>query len=136
MSLEYDELIKTYIENRELKSRLKREYEAKVKEIDEFQSLIESYFADEASRTKLLNFKTPFGVAYKYRHASVRTEDKAEFTGFIIENRQWGLLDARPVKKSCLSWLDDCGFAPPGLKIERFDKIGVRAPGEKTTEEE
>lgn len=130
MQFTYEDLIQEYLANRKKKSALKQEYEAKVKEIDNFQDMVETFFALESDKTTLKNFKTAYGTAYKYRAASVKTADKAEFAGFIIENRQWGLLDARPVKATCLTWMDDCGIPPPGLKIERFERIGVLSPGE------
>jgi hypothetical protein len=136
MDFSYRELVEQYIANRRKKAELKKQFEAEVAKIDAYQQLIESYFLLESDRTELKNFPTPTGTAYRYRQNRVAQTDKKEFSEFVHEHKQWGLIIMQPAKNECVSWMEATGFAPPGLKIERIERFGFLKPGQTAKDDD
>ena len=66
-------------------------------------------------------------TAYLSTTMHLKVADRGEFLGFLIENRAWDMLDARPLKEPVKNWLDDNnGTPPPGVTVEFITKCNVR----------
>lgn len=61
-------------------------------------------------------------------------EDKVAFRGFVIENKQWDMLDWKANKTVVSDYAEaNKGVLPPGLKPNPHPHLRVSGPGKKKT---
>ena len=90
----------------------------------------------EASGTK--SMATESGTAFKKKSESIKVEDKAAFTQFVIDKMAtdgadaFGYMTCAASKTVILEFMEDHdGALPPGIKYDSFITVQVRKPTKK-----
>lgn len=128
-----DTLIKLYLDNRDNElAAIKKETEALEKIVKDEQAAVEQELARRLRERGARNTKTDNGVAFFQETTSVRTENKDEFTRWVIGGERWDMVDWRPAKaaiEDMMATQESAQLAPeppPGVKIESIVKVHVR----------
>ena len=126
--MKMDDLVKTYIQVREKKSRLKAEYDARVAECDKVQDKIEALLLLKFDELGTTSFKTPEGTAAMSLRTSVSIADWDTFFGFVKDNDAFDLLDRRASKTAIEQFKSANGELPPGLNYSATRVVGFTRP--------
>lgn len=121
-----DDIIAKYIEIRDRKAALKKEYEARTAPLDAAMAKIEAHLKDQMAKQGLESMPTKAGTAYTQRRTSATTADRNAFLSFIRSNDAWHLADIRPLKTSIDSYVEENGDLPPGINFRQELVVNVR----------
>lgn len=124
--MKISELVDKYIQIRDKKAQLKKEYEAKVAPLEEAHSKIEAKFLELFEKTGTDSLKTEFGTAYRATRSSVSVADRDAFMTYIRENDEWPLLEVRPSKAAVESFKDSHEDLPPGINYREEVVVNIR----------
>jgi len=124
--MKISELVEKYIQIRDRKSQLKKEYEAKVAPLDEAHAKIEAKFLELFEKSGTDSLKTEFGTAYKSTRTSISVADRETFMAYIRENDEWPLLEVRPSKAAVESFKESHEDIPPGLNYREEMVVNFR----------
>lgn len=124
--MKVSELVDKYIQIRDRKAQLKKEYEAKVAPLEEAHAKIEAKFLELMHKTGTDSFKTEFGTAYRTTRSSVTVADRDAFMTYIRENDEWPLLEVRPSKAAVETFKDAHEELPPGLNYREEIVVNIR----------
>ena len=127
-TLDDDALITLYLHNRdiELKAATEEAYNME-SAVKHEQSRIEDELGMRMKSRKSENTKTGHGTAFFKDTASLKTEDKGEFSRWVIGAENWTFVDWRPSKEAVEEFAEQHnGEPPPGLKLEYITKVHVR----------
>ena len=111
---------------------IKKETEALEKIVKDEQAAVEQELARRLRERGAQNTKTDSGVAFFQETTSVKTENKEEFTRWVIGGERWEMVDWRPSKSAIEEMLGQQEQAheppepPPGVKVESIVKVHVR----------
>lgn len=59
-------------------------------------------------------------------------EDQVAFSGFVIENRAWEMIDWKANKTATVKFIEENNELPPGLRENPHPHLRVSGPGKKT----
>lgn len=122
-----DKIISVYVKMRDRKDEIKRDMEAKIKEIDDKMELLEVELAKLLDSTGGVSIKTEFGTVYKTVETRFGTNDWPNFYAFVREHDAVDLLEKRIHQASMKQWLETSpDLVPPGLTSQSKEKITVR----------
>lgn len=124
--MKVSDLVDKYIQIRDRKAQLKKEYEAKVAPLEEAHAKIEAKFLELFEKTGTDSLKTEFGTAYRSTRSSVTTADRDAFMTYIRENDEWPLLEVRPAKAAVEVFKEEHGELPPGLNYREEMVVNIR----------
>ena len=126
--LDDDTLIAAYIRNRDVVLvAIAAEMEKLEGPVKAEQAVIEQELARRLDERKCENTKSAHGCAFFKTVSSLKTEDKSEWTRWVIGGENWCYANMRPAKTEIELALADKVFdLPPGLKMEYIRKVHVR----------
>ena len=128
-----DLVIAKYIELRDRRTAIKREYEDKDRELVALMAKCEHWLQQTMNNLGVDNISSKkYGTAYQSYQEFVRVEDWDSFLGFIQRNEAWHLLNRAASKtgvKELMAPNNDGGYdnpPPPGINFTRVRGVTVR----------
>lgn len=127
-----DALVGKYVEIRDRRSDLKRQYEEEDKQLknmlEKIEEVLHKALVDAGETSK----KTRFGIVYKTNKDYANVADWKEVLDYIRSNEAWDLLERR-VSKSAVKDImspDETGKfrqpPPPGVNFVSVETVGIR----------
>lgn len=127
MDFSADKLVSVYIKMRDKRDDIKKEMEAKVRDIEEQMELVSSRLLEICKETGADSFRTPDGTAYRTIKHRYWTNDWESFHKFMQENAAMELLERRIHQSNMKQFLDENPeMHPAGLQVDREYAITVR----------
>ena len=96
--------------------------------MDEVGGLIQVFL----DANKLENIKTDHGTAYVTKRYTASLADPDAFMKFVIDNKEFTLLDRRANATAVREYTEDHKALPPGVNLSTMQTLGVRRPTGKT----
>lgn len=96
--MKLSELVEKYIALRDKKAKMKAEYEAQVKNVEQVMDKIEAKLLEVFDSTGLESAKCETGTAYVSVRTSASVADKDAFMNYVKDNGEWSLLEVRASK--------------------------------------
>ena len=81
---------------------------------------------------KLENIKTDHGTAYVTKRYTASLADPDAFMKFVIDNKEFTLLDRRANATAVREYTEEHKALPPGVNLSTMQTLGVRRPTGKT----
>lgn len=125
-NLTIEQLVDGYVKARDRKAELKRLFDEKCAELDEWMDNAEAALLSYFNREGVTTARTAAGSAYRSTRTSARVADWQQTLGFIRENEQWHMLEQRVNKTAIEEHVTETGEVPPGVEIVRQHTVGVR----------
>jgi hypothetical protein len=120
-------IVEKYIQLRDRKAVLKREYEGKVEAIDVALDRCENYLLKHLQSVGAESIKTPAGTAYITTKTSASVADKQAFLDFVKEREEWSMLDVRANKTVVDEFkTSNNGALPPGVNWSALRSVNIR----------
>lgn len=121
-----NEIIQKYIELRDLKARMKAEYEARVAPVQEALDKAEGHMLHLMQQQGVTSVKTEAGTAYQSQRTAATVADWDAILPFVREHELWHLIDKRVSKTAIDEYVAQHGDLPPGVNYRTEITIGVR----------
>lgn len=119
-------LVDQYIQLRDKKDAMKREYDARVEQVDKLLEKIENYLLDQMQETGVESMRTEAGTAYISVRNSSSVKDKEAFKGFLFSSGKWELADIRASKTAVADYLKENNELPPGVSWSSMKTVNIR----------
>lgn len=121
-----NQVVEKYIELRDRKAALKREYEDKVKDIDTALEKAEIYLLQQMQTLGMEAIPTKAGTAYRSTKTSAQVADWDAVLGFVKETNNWAMLERRVAKAAVVQYREEHDDLPPGINWREETSVNVR----------
>lgn len=123
--MKISELMQKYAEGRDKIAELKREFEAKEKEIKEYMDKIAVNLYEHAQSQGLDKLCSKDYTMYWVTHNSPRITNTEEFIAYVIEHQRFDLLERRVAKLATMAIIKE-GEIIPGIEVYSEIKPNLR----------
>ena len=121
-----NEIVNKYIQLRDLKDKLKKEYSDKVAKVDQVMDKIEAAILEHMQTEGADSIGTESGTAYKSTKTSATVQDWDETLGFIRTEGAWHMLEHRVSKKAIEEFKTEHNDLPPGIGWREEVSVNIR----------
>ena len=131
MPSDMDVRVKQYIA---LRDRIKQIDDAHETERKKYVTLLEEVgglLRVFLEANKLENLKTEHGTAYVSTRYTASLADPDAFMKFVIDNKEFELLDRRANATAVKEYTHEHNTLPPGVNLNAMQTVGVRRPSGK-----
>lgn len=127
--MKLSEAIALYIELRDQKSVLKKQYDEGKAKLDSKMALIEAKVMEVMDRAGTNSVNTEAGTAYRTTDISATVADRDTFLNFCRENEEWSLMDVRASKAGIEQYKSaNADQLPPGINWREERVVNFRRP--------
>lgn len=123
-----DPLVERYVKLRDLKAKIKAEYDEKVGKLDDAMEIIENDLMSFLNQTGLETANSKHGTFFKRTTTSAKVADRDVFLHFVIQNDALNFLESRVNKTAVEEYVTEHGTVPPGVDLTRMVQISVNRP--------
>jgi len=124
--MQYDRMVRAYMKIRDARAELKREFEAKDKELREKLQMLEAEFQKAFSESGTTSIKTPDGVVFRQTTTKASIADTSTFLPWVRENDALDMLQKRVTVKAVTDYIEEFGETPPGITVYREHEVRIR----------
>lgn len=122
-----DKLTEAYINIRDARAKLKQEYEAQDKSLEETAKLLEQSMLDACKQLGVDSVRTPYGTIIRSVKSRYWTNDWDSMYRFIREHDAFALLEKRLHQSHMKEFLaENPDLQPAGLNVESEYTVVVR----------
>lgn len=125
-SSDFGELVGHYVDFRDQKEAIKRQYAEDVSVPESFMKRIESRLLELLADTGQESAKTKFGTAYKKPALSAKVADWNVLIDYIKRNDAYDLLVKNVAKDAVKARIDETGEIVPGVDLATTLTVGIR----------
>lgn len=128
-NMRIDDLVAKYVQLRDTKAAMKKQFESKVAPLDDAMKKIEAVLLNASNTLGTDSFKTGSGTAYVSVKTSASIGDWDAYQNFLNtlpEEERWYYLDKRPAKSAIDQYREDHNDVPPGINWSERRTINVR----------
>jgi hypothetical protein len=119
-------LVSSYIMARDLKAKLKADFEAKVEPLTLAMDKTEAAILQFFDTHNMDSAKCEAGTAYKTMKSSATVADMDAFLGFVRANEAWHFLEKRVAKTQVDEYVAAHQNLPPGVNYSRIAAVNIR----------
>ncbi len=124
--MDVNNLVEKYIELRDKKAAIKKEYDLKTEKIDDVLDKIESALLQTFHESGLDSVSTKAGTAYTSTRVTAKVADKDMFMKFVIDGENWEFLENRCSKEAVEQFKAANDDLPPGISWSEIRTVNVR----------
>jgi hypothetical protein len=123
---QFDEIVTRYIQLRDHKAALKKQYEETVGPVTEAMEKIENALLKHLQATGTESMRTSAGTFYKTTSTKATVADRDGFMSFVKDNDLWALLEVRAAKTAVEQYRTEHNDLPPGINWTETYVVNVR----------
>lgn len=125
--LDMNAVVNAFINIRDARSALKREFEAKDDELKGKQARLEAVMLGHLNATNMAAVRVDGGTVYKQEEVKPSCSDWSSFYQWVSENDAFDALEKRLTKKFMVEFMEAHeGALPPGVSVHREFVVRVR----------
>jgi hypothetical protein len=128
-SEDMDKRLQQYITVRDAIKRLDENHNNARKNLLDLQERVGGKIRAFMDANKLENLKTEHGTAYTTTVFSASVADPDLFMRYVIEHKEFDLLDRRANKTAVVAFVKEHKGLPPGVNLNSVQNLGVRRKG-------
>ena len=125
--MNYEQASAKYTELRDKVAAIEKKADAEIAAVKSIMVDIENWFALKAQEEGLKTIPTAVGTVYWSNRNSATTAEPAVFKQYVIDNKQWDLLETRPSRLAVKSFVEAHGTPPPGVNYASIRVFNLRA---------
>lgn len=123
--------VQQFIAIREALKQMEEKHEAEKKDLLEAKNLVAGWLQSFMENAGCESIKTEHGTCHFTTRTTASVADPALFMAFVIDNKQFDLLDRRANSTAVKEYVKEHGAQPPGVNLSSIKTVGVRRPGAK-----
>lgn len=124
--MKINEIVEKYIDLRDRKAGIKKEYDEKVAKIDQVMEKMEAVILKHLEESGAESLRTESGTAYKSNRTSATVADWDAFLAHVQRNEAWELLEHRAAKKAVEEYKAANDDVPPGVNWRSEVVVNIR----------
>lgn len=124
--------ISQFIDLRDKIKEIQERHEAELKPLLEVKDMVAGWLQTFMENAGCDKVGTDAGTCHFTTRTSASVADPALFMSFVIENKQFDLLDRRANVTAVKSYAKENKTLPPGVNLSTIKTVGVRRPGKST----
>ena len=125
--MKISEAVSLYIQLRDKKAEMKKEFEASVAPLTEKMDKLEAKLLESFNTTGTDSVKTEFGTAYTSTRSTASVADREVFMTHVRTTDEWSLVEVRPAKAAIEEYRSaNDGQLPPGINFREERVVNVR----------
>lgn len=136
MTEDMEKRTRQFIEVRDAIKRIEKEKNDALKPLKELQEILAGRIGAFMAANNLENLKTAAGTCYTSSRTTASLADPAAFMDYVIQNRQFDLLDRRANVTAVKAFVKQHSGLPPGCNLSTIETIGVRRAGAVSNDDE
>lgn len=121
----FGQLIQLYLETRDAKTALEKKQKEHLKKYSVVLNKIEAKLMEHLRKRGLQSLSSDIGTAYIVHRRSAPIADGEAFKNYIIENRDWDMLDWKANVTAVGDFITEHQTLPPGVNFNSVVSIGV-----------
>lgn len=121
-----DVIVEKYIQLRDRKAQLKKQFDDSVAQIEQAMTKCEAYIQRHLESIGAESVGTAHGTAYIARKTSASVADKDAFMSYVREQELWSMLDVRANKTAVDEYRAEHGDNPPGVNYSVMRTVNIR----------
>jgi hypothetical protein len=127
MSQDAEKVITKYIELRDRKSGLKKQYDSEVAKLDEAMEVIETYLMSMMKTLGVDSLKaSDAGTAYRTVRTKASIDDRAQARAFVLKTGNLDLFELRASGTGVKTYLEEHKALPPGFSVLEEETVNIR----------
>lgn len=119
-------LVKNYVAIRDRIKELNEAHDAAMKPYIEVQNALTAKLQEVLETADAQSIKTSEGTVYASTRYSASLADPKAFMDYVIENKQFDLMDRKANATAVRDFVEVKGSPPPGVNLSAIRTIGVR----------
>lgn len=124
--LNAERVVQAYLKLREMRSELKRAFDAKDSVLTEQMDKLSGFLAQQLADTGATQLGTTHGTAYRQLKVKPSCGDWGSFWAWAAENHRFDMLEKRLSAKTVKEYFEETSELPPGVNIVQEYDIVVR----------
>lgn len=124
--MDTDALIAEYIELRDAKAQLKKQWSEDNEKIDRRLNQIEAEFLNKFNTENSESAKAASGIAFKTTRTTAKVVDRDSWLRDIIENENYQFIESKANKTAVDQYIAEHGEPPPGVNIVTETTVNIR----------
>lgn len=124
--MKVNEIVERYIELRDRKSAIKKEYEEKVAKLEQVLTKMEAVLLKHFDETGAESVRTDAGTAYKSNRTSATVGDWDAFLAHVQRTEAWEMLEHRASKRAVEEYKAANDDLPPGINWSSEVVVNIR----------
>lgn len=121
-----------YVRLRDHLRQMDDDHKAKRAQFVDLLAELEGKIQDFLDKSNAVNIKTKAGTAYVSTKYTASLADAEAFMRFVIDNKQFDLLDRRANSTAVQAFVKEHTTLPPGCNLNPHRTLGVRRSGDKS----
>lgn len=121
-----EQIVEKYIQLRDRKAQLKKEYEASVKDIDTAMERVENHLQGLMNQLGVESLRTEHGTAYQTVRTSATVADWELTLNWIRDNEHWSMLERRVNKTFVDDYRNEHDDLPPGVNWTEARTVNIK----------
>lgn len=126
-----EELVRLYLTVRDKITLIKDRHVKELEKWVDYQKKLTGEITDFMTQHGVDSVKTTAGTAYSSVKFTASLADPEAFMKYVIDNKQWDLLDRKANVTACRAYVDENNQLPPGVNLSSQETLGVRSPSKK-----
>lgn len=124
-----DKRVQQFIMIRDALKVLEDKHETEKAPLLEAKKLVEGWLQQFMETARCESIKTQYGTCHFTSRTTASVADPQAFMDFVIQNKQFDLLDRRANATAVREYVKDHqGAQPPGVNLSTIRTVGVRRP--------
>jgi hypothetical protein len=125
---EVEKRVGQYISIRDRLKEMDDEFEKKRAPLVELQNLLTGWMMQFLETSGADSIKTSAGTCFNSTRYSASLADPKAFMDFVIDQRNWDLLDRKANATAVRDYVAEKGSLPPGVNLSAIRTVNVRRP--------
>jgi hypothetical protein len=127
--------VEQFVQIRDRLRQMNDEHEARCKPLLEVKALLEGWMQQFLQQSGATSVKTTKGTFYQTVRHSSSLADPDAFMRYVIDHKEFNLLDRRANTTAVREFVKDHKALPPGVNLNTINTVGVRRGNEKLPQE-
>ena len=121
-----DKRIEQYVAVRDKLKEMKDAFEASCEPLKQLQEQLGGWLQNFLDESGSESIKTKHGTCYASTRYTASLADPQAFMDYVIENKQFDLLDRKANATAVRAFVDENNREPPGCRLSALRTVGVR----------
>lgn len=127
-----EQRIGEYVKVRDTIKKLKDDFEKSIEPLVDLQNSLTGWLQHFMDQNGVDSVKTNGGTAYTSTKYTASLADPDAFMQFVIENKQFDLIDRKANVTAVRDYTATNGNLPPGVNLSSIQTVNVRRPAGKS----
>lgn len=126
MTIDINKRVEQYVALRDKIKAIKEKHKDELTPLSEMLEHLNGVLLGHLNTVGIDNAKTTSGTVYKTAKKTASIKDMTAFWGYVMENREWDLVDKKANAVAVEDYIKEHNIEPPGVTFSTMHVVGVK----------